>query len=153
MKKKVPFWITGAVLLGAAVWWVILMGVPFCGQTKERAYTASCMNSFAHATEAYWRDYGRLPHGDAATILSVLTGENRDPQNPKGTVFLDISAIRKKFVDKEGRLLDGWMRPFIVVTDLNAGQLTIISLGKNGKNDSGKGDDLVVVVSPSLSNQ
>jgi len=54
-------------------------------------------------------------------------------------------AYWRKAFDEQGRLLDGWGRPFVVTVESNGTVLVVKSLGRNGLDDGGKGDDMVLV--------
>ena len=100
------------------------------------------MYTMTIALDAYQKEYHVYPQGFPETILAVLMARNSDSQNPKRIVFMEV--LPDAF-DAQGRLLDGWGRPFLIRTHKAGAQLRIQSLGKNGKDDGGKYDDKITI--------
>jgi hypothetical protein len=126
------------------------------GMSAEYAKSQQKVVSLATALRAYWIEYGEIPRGDAANMLRVLEARNNDGQNPRKIIFIEFRPavkrlfweVRKGDRDNEGLYLDGWGRPFIIQFSADRRQVTIKSYGRNGKDDGGKGDDIVEVVTP-----
>jgi len=57
------------------------------------------------AAKAYHAEFGKMPEGDAASILRALQGDN-----PKKIIFLEINS---KKISKDGLFLDPWGAPYL----------------------------------------
>ena len=97
------------------------------------------------ALRYYWTEYEEFPKGDLRELLAVLQSKNTDGQNPRKILFLEL---RSGDLDRNGNLVDGWGHPFVLTTTDDRRKITVKSLGKNGVDDQGKPDDMVVEIVP-----
>ena len=78
---------------------------------------------------AFTDDGGVVRGKDGATLMAELT---------RGGYFDGFGDSDR---DAEGRILDGWGNPFVIIIEEDGCRVNIISFGPNGKDDGGKGDD------------
>lgn len=108
------------------------------------------------AVLAYWQTYHKLPAGTASNIIAVFAARNADGQNPMGLAFMNPKPPQKDplghelrgDVDGNGNYLDGWNRPFLIWPDVTGGCVVVRSVGPNGFDDGGAGDDITRVLRP-----
>lgn len=91
------------------------------------------LDALKSALEMYQRDKGTYPPSGSVSLSKALAREGVE-----GYVKLP-----KTFFDKEGRILDEWGRP-LVYTRLAPNQYLLYSVGPNGKDETGTGDDIAV---------
>jgi len=72
--------------------------------------------------DAYHREFGDWPEGDATDVLMALRG-----RNPGGLVFIPHDG----FPIERNLVVDAWKHPVYYITD-DSGRLRAISPGKNG---------------------
>lgn len=72
--------------------------------------------------DAYHREFGAWPHGDATDVLMALRG-----RNPGALVFVPHDG----FPIEGNRIVDAWKNPLYFITD-DEGRLRSLSPGKNG---------------------
>ena len=143
------------VMLALGIFFSAVSG-PNPSSNKQAQATA---NATKVALEQYFHEYAQLPlnNGKPDTLLdtpetvdpvmATLTG---DPENnPKELVFLEARQ------DDLGRVRDPWDQPFRILLDTNfnnamtlpngerhKGRVAVWSIGKNGKDEFGGGDDI-----------
>ncbi|MBI4597512.1 MAG: type II secretion system protein GspG [Candidatus Omnitrophica bacterium] len=126
----------------------ILMGLVTAGAqaARRRAAVAKAkgmIGSLETAIAMYNSDMGQYPATDNAALVLAL---QEDPQNP------DWNGPYMEFKQddvKDEEVIDPWGRPYIYVS-ANGGSpehrpssFDLYSLGPNGVNDAGAGDDIV----------
>ena len=126
----------------------ILMGLVTAGAQAARRRAAvtkakGMIGSLETAIAMYNGDMGQYPKSGNKTLVSAL---EEDPKNPDWNgPYMEF----KKEDLKEGEVIDPWGRPYLYVS-VNGGSpehrtssYDLSSLGPNGTNDSGAGDDIV----------
>lgn len=103
------------------------------------------------ACEAYKGDYGKWPlttnlitnNSDLIyTLIASNAGANANATlNPEARIFLILPNLKDRFFPAKGGFLDSWGNPYHVIL-VASNQVTIWSSGPNGKDESGKGDDI-----------
>jgi len=93
--------------------------------------TARDVRTLALALDRYKRDHNKYPPDGAG-------------QWEKAIIAGRYTALDKRRLDSKGRMCDMWGRPFQYIPQLphDPKQAGIFSLGPNGKNEHGKGDDI-----------
>jgi hypothetical protein len=123
--------------------------------SAEKMRTINTLIALRMALRYYHEEYGSLPKGDSSAILAALTATSIDAQNPRRIVFFEFRPPRTRYyfwtVDRgdrhaSGNAMDGWGRPLVWIIDPAGAEITVKSLGKNGKDDGGKPDDLVIII-------
>lgn len=112
------------------------------------------MKGLEMAVRAYWARYNRMPEGSMSNILAVLSASNRDSQNPERIVFMKLRQPEYRFgkmvksgdIDEQWNYLDGWGRPMHLEVRPETLSMRIRSSGPNGKDESGKGDDVEMLI-------
>ncbi|MHA3774881.1 hypothetical protein ACXR0O_25455 [Verrucomicrobiota bacterium sgz303538] len=128
-------------------------------ESREAACTRDTLTNLKVAFERYYTEYRTLPAGDQRTIISALTATGAVEQNPRKVVFFEFRAPRPNSHfwtndavpgDKgaDGLPVDAWGRSIICTVDSAARQVTLRSLGRNGRDDAGQPDDIVITDSP-----
>lgn len=93
--------------------------------------TKAVLHSVWQALEHYRMDRGGFPKSGARDLAAALT----DPRMP----YIQVPAGT---INSAGELLDGWGRPLhYSLTD--AGAPVVYSIGPNGRDEGGGGDDVV----------
>ena len=79
-----------------------------------------------------------MPEGGVEVLTSTVA-----PTGEAGALAADALALADRV--RDGRLIDGYGRPFVYTRE-DARQARIYSLGRNGRDDGGAGDDVVAWV-------
>lgn len=98
----------------------------------------------------YRNDNGFYPTGNTKEIILKLTLKHINSKGSLST-YLEPDMPRKNFYGAyiyspmldNNNFLDAWGRPIQLVVSVN--QITIKSLGKNGRDDNGEKDDIVYI--------
>jgi hypothetical protein len=135
-------------------WWIVavlvvvslvgaLLILPVCRSVRQQAVTARASieaRSLAIALTNYWNTYTNFPQGGTSNLMQVLTAQNADGQNPLRIVFIEFPRDR---CDPQNGFLDPWGRHLSFTLDSNTPRVAVRSLGPNGVDDGGAGDDIV----------
>jgi len=108
---------------------------------KCKVNTVRNLSTMKHALTSYHENYGVYPTQciSVAEIFNVLSGYNEKGENPEEMSF--FSPMQHSSIDVDIILKDGWQRPFILINHNDGTNLTIRSVGKNGIDEGGEGDD------------
>ena len=128
-------------------------------ESREAACTQDTLGRLKLALEHYYIEYATLPRGDQKAILGALTATSADGQNPRKIVFFEFRSPRARshFWTSDaapgdrgsgGLPIDGWGRGIICTVDSAGRQVTLRSLGRNGRDDAGQPDDIVFTYAP-----
>lgn len=84
----------------------------------------------------------RQPPPNSKVVFAVLRGENPDGLNPKQK---ELVKFRADQLNGNGEVIDEWKKSPLRFKEPLAGQkiLRIYSVGKNGMDENGQGDDQV----------
>lgn len=112
------------------------------------------MKGLEMAVRMYWAKYHKIPQGSVSNILAVLSAENRDSQNPDRMIFMKLRKPEYRFgrivkpgdIDESWNYLDGWNRPMMLEVHPETHSMRIRSLGPNGKDENGGGDDIEMLI-------
>ena len=87
-------------------------------------------------------------------VVKVLQNTTFDPNDPVGSPILGKLRTKRKIgcwyifppqIDENGNYLDKWGNPMELEIKESENKIFIKSLGKNGKDDGGGGDDFIMV--------
>ncbi len=149
-----------ALLITIGVMVLVLAGVflirPEASMPKPEGLlgTRIQMKGFELAVRSYYVKYRRLPDGSGPELLAILAGENLNGQNPDSIVFMSLREPVYRFgrvvkpgdTDEDGNYLDGWGRPMSIRVDHINRRMWIRSMGPNGTDDQGVGDDIEMMI-------
>ena len=135
---------------------------PFTHAVNENTRRLDAKNNamqLAIATKQFHAEYGHLPLSSAndsadlspenGVLLDVLRARD-EQENPRGIVFFESREDRFR----GSALVDPWGQPYRIVLDTNGdGQINVgnkmlrtpvavWSIGKNGRDEAGAGDDI-----------
>jgi hypothetical protein len=82
---------------------------------------------------------GRFPYGSQRDIFTALSGGSTYGLDSSDPVFIEPSETDKK----EVAFCDEWGRALKVTIEGDKNTVQIYSMGKNGKDDGGRNDDIV----------
>lgn len=132
-----------------------------CGQSPKERQAKAESRTIARAVQSFRKEYGYNPiatnvsesaaKATPLTILMAITNSAVVSElNPGSVRFLDVPAYRIR----EGNYLDPWGRPYrialakkgtnktkvgMIIVDV---PVAVWSIGENGRDDAGKGDDI-----------
>jgi hypothetical protein len=126
---------------------------------REVTCTQDTLLRLRQALHHYHVEYSKLPTGTPSTVIAALTGDNSNGLNPLKIVFFEFRAgrARSRFwrddavpADRgpDGIPIDWWGRHIVLSIDPTGRQATLRSLGRNGRDDAGKPDDIVSTYEP-----
>jgi hypothetical protein len=112
------------------------------------------MKGMEMAVRMYYGKYHKIPQGSVSNILAVLAAENRDNQNPDRMIFMKLRRPEYRFgqivkpgdIDENWNYLDGWGRPMSLEVHPETVSMRIRSMGPNGKDEHGEGDDIEMLI-------
>lgn len=114
------------------------------GISKE-GITEIRMEHLLVALNGYIIDNGITSNITLREITSKLTAGDKKylfpKPEPRKIIFWKSYP---DFLNKKGELVDGWGNPFQIKIDVMKSKILIKSLGENGTDDNGEGDDIVV---------
>lgn len=115
---------------------VVAFGI-FAGRPLWKQHCASRdVRELAFALKGFEQVYGRAPKGNAAAIAAILTGKNTEGQDADKTPIIEATAHEFNTV---GEFVDPWGNPYRIEVSPS---VAVYSLGPNGKDEQGKGDDI-----------
>jgi hypothetical protein len=92
--------------------------------------TQRTLKSLANGLSNYQLDYGKYPEsGNLNLVKGLSTGQTA------------VVTFDSTFLDQEGRILDAWGRP-LVYRNTGSGTYLLYSVGSNGQDEGGAGDDI-----------
>jgi len=102
------------------------------GWLQEGRYKNTHMelNAFASALSAFSFDNGRIP---AMDLKGCVTAMLRHPQ-----YAAEVRKMCPMLIDNK----DGWGRPFVFIVDQKRQRAVVRSVGLNGRDEKGEGDDM-----------
>ena len=103
---------------------------------ERRGSSQAFVQDLSVALKAYDTDYGRYPPGPNAAMVRALT-----PKGPKGIAFY---SFRPDQISASGEFLDPWSRPYIYESGNPRPGFRLYSVGPNGKDEGGAGDDIMI---------
>jgi len=100
---------------------------------------------FFTAMDIYRYSYGEYPAGNTRQVTGALLNPPPCDFNPEGHSLLgDLTGKEVgRWFDADGSFLDEWGRPMHLVVDALNRAIVLTSLGPNGEDDGGEGDDVV----------
>jgi hypothetical protein len=143
---------TALFLIGGGYYWYDTHRVTACGSPANRMVTYNTLNHFVFSLDEFYKEYGYYPQGGNPTVVATLRGKDYAGEpTRKNPFYVQNPPRRPPVVDRWGRLCDDWGHPFIVQGGGGATRPTVYSIGANGVDEQGGGDD--VLPDPALTPQ
>jgi hypothetical protein len=131
--------VLGFVVVGVLIALAMRGAQTFDNYDNHRSTSAELMD-LGIALKAYETDHGRFPPPPNASLVRTLQtiGQGRRP----------YFAFLPEQISPSGELIDAWQKPcvykFVKATDRGVIAFRLYSLGPNGIDEDGKGDDIAV---------
>ncbi|GEM_PF-6499606 len=122
---------------------IVIFAVGFCGfllyiayRIAENRMVRKDIEALSRAIHVYRNDVGHYPTGSTVDLLKQLA----QPENGRPAYYTPLPEQ----VNARGELIDRWGRPILYLCPgrHNRGLFDLLSLGRDGKDQDGKGDDI-----------
>jgi len=140
-RKLSPFWIALATLLliASVMYLLILMLKKTYQNGQNYRHTVIFLEVLEQALVLYRSDHGVFPPPEDGGLALLSTTVDK-----RLGCYFRLSKVHR---DDAGRIVDYWKRPLIYRIHNerpNRQRLELYSVGPNGKDEGGQGDDIVV---------
>jgi hypothetical protein len=136
--------VIGPIVIGLLILSVVVAilwyGKKSVEEAHARSMTQTSLQDLCVAIKAYETDFGVYPPGPNAAFVRALQSSDR-----QGTLHSELANLS---LSPAGKLLDRWQQPFVYkivkATDRSGIAYRLYSIGPNGVDEEGKGDDIAV---------
>jgi hypothetical protein len=109
----------------------------------ERLASMNTVNQVDFWIDEFYKEYGYYPPSPNRATVAALKGEDATA-NPRRKFLFYIQETHRggPVLSPAGQLVDGWRRP-LIIRGGGTTRPTVYSVGPNGIDDQGQGDDIV----------
>ena len=135
-----------ALCIALASYGLFFAFLTYAWHPSEEQMTRSSMQQLLVALYNYKARFSAIPELNMPSMTMALAG-----WNPSKVELIDIHPLKIRWglftrtfqtVDSKMNYLDAWGRPMKLEYDAKRQELMIRSMGDNGKDDNGNGDDI-----------